>query len=226
VRIGEMLVKAAVINELQLNAAIAEQQRWGGRLGQILVRMGALSEDLLVLALCRQLALPKAELSTLTAVPDVLKERLSREICERYHVLPMAYVQERRAVQLAMSDPFDVVALDDLTRLLGTKIEAFLAGDQALQTAIRKLYSAATPSSLSSSMDLEFVDNAGNKRPDGTGEFATVPPSSASNFLAPPATTTPPQSQIQARIDEQANAVRAVADLLAERGYIPFIPRR
>src|SRR5690349_10304689 len=104
-----MLVKAAVINELQLNAALAEQQRWGGRLGQILVRMGALSEDILVLALCRQLALPKAELATMTAVPDVLKERLTQEICERYHVLPMAYIQERRAVQLAMSDPFDVV---------------------------------------------------------------------------------------------------------------------
>lgn len=221
-----MLIKAAVINELQLNAAVAEQQRWGGRLGQILVRMGALSEDILVLALCRQLALPKAELSTLTSVPDVLKERLSQEICERYHVLPLAYVQERRAVQLAMSDPFDVVALDDLTRLLGTKIEAFLAGDQALQAAIRRLYSHAGASSLSSSMDLEFVDNAGNKRPDGTGEFATVPPSSAANFLAPPAPTSPPQPQIQARIDEQANAVRAVADLLAERGYIPFITRR
>jgi hypothetical protein len=238
VRIGEMLVRAAVVNELQLNAALAEQQQWGGRVGQILVRMGAVSEDVLVLALCRQLALPKAELSTLTSVPDALKERVTQEICDRYHVLPMAYVHERRAVQLAMSDPFDVVALDDLTRLLGTKVEAFLAGDQALSTAIRRLYSAAAPSSLASSMDLEFVDNAGNKRPDGTGEFATVPPgsshssspfvppSSSSNILAAPVSTAAQSAQLAQRIDEQARAVRAVADLLAERGYIPPISRR
>jgi hypothetical protein len=152
-RLGEMLLRANVVTELQLNAALAEQHRWGGKLGQILVRMGALKEELLVLALCRQLSLPKAELDAIGVVPEVLKQRIDQATCEKYHVLPMTYVQERKAIQLAMSDPFDVVALDDLSRKLGTKIEAFLAGEQALMTAIRRLYGAAQTRSLATAAD-------------------------------------------------------------------------
>ena len=47
IRLGDLLIRAGVVNDGQLNAALAEQKQWGGRLGTILVRMGALSEDLL-----------------------------------------------------------------------------------------------------------------------------------------------------------------------------------
>ena len=250
-RLGEMLMKAGVVTELQLHAAVAEQNRWGGKLGQILVRMGALSEELLVLALCRQLSLPKADLDVIKAVPDALKERLDQATCERYKVLPLAYVQERKAVQLAMSDPFDVVALDDLARRLGTRIEAFLAGDQALSAAIRRLYGSTSMSTsmsgaVSSLGSMDFVDNSGNSlaafkpppadvramapsapqldppadlRADPRGQ-RTMPP-----LPAPPPTPAPQQmglASLPARIDEQSRAVRAVAELLAERGFIPW----
>ncbi len=187
-----MLLRAGVISDLQLNAALAEQQRWGGRLGRILVRMGALAEDILVLALCRQLGLPKAELDGIVDLPDALKQRVDQATCERFHVLPLAYVAERRAIQLAMSDPFDVVALDHVTRLLGTRIEAFLAGDQALAVAIRRLYGAVALS-----------------------------PAPAS---APPAPAAPPAG-LAARIDEHRRGVQAVAELLAERGHVPWMFR-
>ena len=55
IRLGDLLVRANVISEVQLQQALAEQQRWGGRLGGILVRMGLLTEDLLVKALSKQL---------------------------------------------------------------------------------------------------------------------------------------------------------------------------
>ena len=214
-RLGEMLLRAGVVTELQLNAAIAEQNRWGGKLGQILVRMGTLTEDLLVLALCRQLQLPKAELAQLTAVPDALKERLDRATCERYRIVPIAYVHERKAVQLAMSDPFDVVALDDLTRMLGTKIEPFLAGDNAIGDAVRRLYNAASPTSLAGNVErLDIIDNSGHMRGSATNPNMRI---------AQPAT--PAQASFADRVDEQLRAVRAVADILAERGHIPRVFR-
>lgn len=242
-RLGDMLLQAKVINELQLNAAIAEQQRWGGKLGQILVRMGALTEELLVLALCRQLNLPRADLDAVHAVPDALKERIDRMTCERYHILPLAYVAERRAMQLAMSDPFDVAAVDDLTRILGTRIEPFLVGDNALGNAIRRLYSAAsTTASFSEGGEaMSLIDNAGNVRANrpappraNTGSTTMPPASSAINPAVinptPPAHSIPPAmasaptsvpaTDLAARIDEQARAVRAVAALLVERGVI------
>lgn len=226
-RLGEMLLQARVVTELQLNAAIAEQQRWGGKLGQILVRMGALTEDLLVLALCKQLSLPRADLDAVQAVPDALKQRIDRATCERYHILPLAYVAERRAMQLAMSDPFDVAAVDDLTRMLGTRIEPFLVGDNALASAIRRLYSAtSTTTSLQDSGDaMSLIDNSGNLRANRpaparppTQPSMSAPPTSTS---LPPAAATPTQAdELAARIAEHARAVRTVAALLVERGVI------
>lgn len=212
-RIGDMLLAAKVVTELQLNAALSEQQRWGGKLGQILVRMGSLTEELLVLALCRQLSLPRADLDAIQTVPEALKERLDRATCERYHVLPMAYVAERRAIQLAMSDPFDVVAVDDLTRLLGTRIEPFLAGDTALAAALRRLYSATSSGNFAHNAGepMSLMDNAGNAR----GRRA--PPVAASPSAIP---SEPSSGSFAQRVDEQANAVRAVADLLVERGVV------
>lgn len=224
-RLGDMLLSAKVVTELQLNAAIAEQQRWGGKLGQILVRMGALTEELLVLALCRQLNLPRADLDAIQNVPEALKERLDRATCERYHILPLAYVAERRAMQLAMSDPFDVVAADDLTRMLGTRIEPFLAGDTALSSAIRRLYSATSSGTLAhhGSEPMSLMDNAGNARanpapkaPASTPPVAVAAPAAAAPAAPPPA----PLADFAGRVDEQVRAVRAVAELLMERGVI------
>src|SRR3981189_3439826 len=67
IRIGDLLVKAGVITELQLKAALAEQQQWGGKLGDILVRMEFLTEEVLVRALSKQTGIARADL---TGDPD------------------------------------------------------------------------------------------------------------------------------------------------------------
>lgn len=219
-RLGEMLLQAKVVTQLQLNAALAEQQRWGGKLGQILVRMGALTEDLLVLALCRQLSLPRADLDAVRAVPDALRQRIDRATCERYHILPLAYVAERRAMQLAMSDPFDVAAVDDLTRMLGTRIEPFIVGDNALANAIRRLYSATSTTALQDSADpMSLIDNSGNLRENRRPPAPS--PTQPSMSVTPTSASLPTQAdELAARVGEHARAVRAVAALLVERGVI------
>ncbi len=239
-RLGDMLLQAKVISELQLNAAIAEQQRWGGKLGQILVRMGALTEDLLVMALCRQLNLPRADLDAVQFVPDALKQRIDLATCERYRILPLAYVTDRRTMQLAMSDPFDVAAVDDLTRMLGTRIEPFLVGDNALAAAIRRLYSAtSTTTSMQDTTDaMALMDNAGNARvnlpapPPRANTRSTIPPVTttippvattippATTTIPPPSVSAPTSGDFAARVQEQTRSVRAVAALLIEHGVI------
>jgi hypothetical protein len=102
--------------------------------------MGALSEDLLVKALSRQLGMPRAALGPTDAivVPDLVLARIDRATCERLLVVPVGYVQERRTVQVAVADPFNVIAIDDLSRRLGTRVETLLAGEtQALASASR-----------------------------------------------------------------------------------------
>src|SRR5256885_1217224 len=62
IRIGDLLVKAGVITDLQLKAALAEQSQWGGKLGDILVRMEFITEEVLVRALSKQTGIARAEL--------------------------------------------------------------------------------------------------------------------------------------------------------------------
>jgi type IV pilus assembly protein PilB len=138
-RLGEILARAGVVTELQLNAALGEQRQWGGRLGQILIRMGVIDETTLVFALGRQLQVPVADL---TAAPsEALRARLDAASAARLRVLPLSYVAERRTVRVAMADPTDVVTIDDLARRFGAPIEPLIAGEQALQDAIRAAYS-------------------------------------------------------------------------------------
>ena len=63
IKIGDLLVKAGVITELQLKAALSEQQQWGGKLGDILVRMEFLTEEVLVRALSKQTGIARADLT-------------------------------------------------------------------------------------------------------------------------------------------------------------------
>ena len=69
IRLGDLLVKAKVISDSQLKAALAEQQKWGGKLGELLVRMNFLTEDMLVKALSKQMNVPAVNLESVAGVP-------------------------------------------------------------------------------------------------------------------------------------------------------------
>jgi hypothetical protein len=213
-----MLLRAGVVNELQLNAALAEQRKWGGKLGQILVRMGALSEDLLVMALARQLTVPRADLTQVQAIPDALRQRLDRAMCEKLRVLPLAYIAERKALQVAMSDPFDVRTLDELRMRLNLKIEPLLAGEQAILEAVRRTYGATSSMAMMQSDEGDFIDNSGKK-------MQTTPPSQNIRPQMPPQMAPQPAAVGQAsfgeRVSEYARTVDAVAQLLSDKGLGP-----
>lgn len=189
IRLGDLLIRAGVVNEAQLNTALAEQKQWGGRLGTILVRMGALSEDLLVKALSRQLGLPRAALGPTDPimVPDGVLARIDRATCERLLVVPVGYVQERRTVQMAIADPFNVVAIDDLSRRLGVRVETLLAGETQIMQAISRIYAGAPQVSQQQTENIGFMDNSG--RVIGQTPVAVTAPPQA----APPTQPSQPQ---------------------------------
>src|SRR5258708_4391987 len=115
IKIGDLLVKAGVITELQLKAALAEQSQWGGKLGDILVRMEFLTEEILVRALSKQTGIPRADLGgegsreALALVPA--------EVAEEFGVVPVALKEEGRALVVAMSGPLNISVSDHLRSL-------------------------------------------------------------------------------------------------------------
>lgn len=244
IRLGDLLIKAGVVNDAQLNAALNEQRQWGGRVGAILVRMGALSEDLLVKALSRQLNIPRAQIgpSDPINVPQQILERIDRNICESGLLLPVAYIQERRTLQVAVADPFNVVALDDLSRRVGLRIEPLIAGETLVLQAISRVFSGggSIDSSISGTEPgMGFTNNAGNRM----GQVTFAPPApapapttatTAPPFMAPPgmspSMSMPPgtgsmssprpvgQEELRMLAEQQLRAVRALVELLLERG--------
>jgi hypothetical protein len=255
IRLGDLLVRAQVVSEAQLNAALAEQKQWGGRLGSILVRMGVLNEDLLVKALAKQLNLPRAPLGPTDPlqVPEAVRTRVDRATCERLLMLPIGWVQERRAVVVAVADPLNVVAIDDFSRRIGARVELMIAPETQLMQAIARVFTGAggVDSRVTGTEEgLSFVDNSGRMMsqtpraappsttpqpmtPQPQWSAPTAPPQPAWTTppTAPPqpAWTTPPTAPPQAapgvddlRIlaEQQLKAVRALVELLVERGVV------
>ncbi len=139
IKIGDLLVKAGVITDLQLKAALAEQSQWGGKLGDILVRMEFLTEEILVRALSKQTGIPRADLTgeankaALAMVPP--------DVAEEFGLVPIGVKEEGRVIVVAMSDPLNLSVTDHLRSITGgTRVEAQLAGASAIRNAISRWY--------------------------------------------------------------------------------------
>src|SRR5882762_624534 len=161
IKIGDLLVKAGVITELQLKAALAEQSQWGGKLGDILVRMEFVTEEVLVRALSKQTGIPRADLS---GEPDRdALARIAPDVAEEFGVVPIALQDDGRTVVLAMSDPNNVMITDHLQTVTGTRIVPRLAGPSAIRAVISRWYRGEELSreSTDPNQRLQIVSNSG-----------------------------------------------------------------
>src|SRR5258708_25239626 len=138
IKIGDLLVKAGVITDSQLKASLAEQAQWGGKLGDILVRMEFLTEEILVRALSKQTGIPRAELN---GEGDALAlSKGPAEGAEEFGLVPVALQDEGRTLTVAMSDPLNLMVTDHLRSLTQCRIVAQLAGTSAIRSAISRWY--------------------------------------------------------------------------------------
>jgi hypothetical protein len=159
IKIGDLLVKAGVITDLQLKAALAEQSQWGGKLGDILVRMEFVTEEVLVRALSKQTGIQRADLSG-EANPAAI-ERVGAETAEEFNMVPLALKDDGRTLVVAMSDPGNVMITDHLRTMTGCRIEAQLAGASAIRAAISRWYRGEELSEDAQS-SMKIVNNSGD----------------------------------------------------------------
>jgi type IV pilus assembly protein PilB len=137
-RLGSLLLQEGLITEAQLQEALRRQEHRGGRLGQILVEMKAVQEEELLRTVARQLGVPRAQIHQLGAVPREILDKIPESMAVRYRTVPMAL--RGRVLQVAMVDPFDIPALDNLRVATGTHIQPLIASEKEIQEAIERLY--------------------------------------------------------------------------------------
>jgi type IV pilus assembly protein PilB len=134
-RLGDLLLSGKFISKQQLDDALKYQRVKGGRLGNCLVKLGYLTEDILHTVLSRQFGLEIIEPASCIVEPEVLK-LLPRELAIRLQVVPIR--REANNLFVAMSDPNDVSLFDELSFRTGLRIKPVLASELQIREGIEK----------------------------------------------------------------------------------------
>src|SRR3984957_15146568 len=136
-RLGEILVKDSLITADQLRQALDHQKKTGGRLGTCLVKLGLVSDDDITAVLSRQYGVPSINLKFYEVDPAVIK-LVPQETAIRYQIVPLSRVGS--TLTIAMTDPTNVFAMDDIKFMTGFNVEPVVASETAIAEAISKFY--------------------------------------------------------------------------------------
>jgi len=139
-RLGSMLVSSGLITDDQLKKALATQKSEGGRLGSILVKLGFVQEDKLMTFLSKQYGVPYVDLNKFEINPAVIKH-IPAEVAQKYRIMPIN--RAGSTITIAMVDPSNIFAIDDIKFMTGYNVEAVVATEGAIVEAIKKYYGGA-----------------------------------------------------------------------------------
>ncbi len=137
VRLGEILIKESLITQDQLQKALEFQRANGGKLGSCLTKMGFITDDDITGVLSRQYGVPSINLKYYEIDPNVIK-LIPQDTALRYQVIPLSRVGS--VLTIAMTDPTNVFAMDDIKFMTGFNVEPVVASESAIGEAISRFY--------------------------------------------------------------------------------------
>ncbi|HSL20029.1 MAG TPA: type IV-A pilus assembly ATPase PilB [Vicinamibacterales bacterium] len=164
VRIGELLLKEKRITPAQLQEALNYQKQHGGKLGFNLVKLGYVKDEEITALLSKQYGVPSINLNQFDIDPGVIK-LVPADTAQKYQIIPLS--RAGATLTIAMTDPTNVFAMDDIKFMTGYNVEPVVASETAVLDAISKYYSAAAAAAAAASaapqqtgVSLEFATKA------------------------------------------------------------------
>jgi type IV pilus assembly protein PilB len=149
-RLGELLLRDQMISAEQLQKAQEESRRSGDRLGNSLVKLGAIQEEDLTQFLSRQYGVPAINLSEFDIEPEVIT-LVPKDVAVRHKVVPVN--RAGNSLIVAMADPSNILAIDDLKFVTGYNIEVVVAAEVAVSQAITRYYEKTPEANLEQVMN-------------------------------------------------------------------------
>jgi len=137
IKLGDMLMEAGLITSAQLNESLDVQKQEGGRIGYILTKLGFVTDDEITSFLSRQYGIPAVNLEHFDITDDVIK-RIPMEVAQRYTIIPLS--RTGSTLTIAMADPTNIYALDDIKFITGLNIEPVVASEYSIRQGIEKYY--------------------------------------------------------------------------------------
>src|SRR6187401_3389756 len=139
VRIGELLLKEKLITPEQLQQALTQQKANGGKLGYNLVKMGFVKDEQITTLLSKQYGVPAINLAQFKIDPTIVK-LVPPETARKYQIIPLS--RNGSNLTIAMTDPTNVFAMDDIKFMTGYTVEPVVSSEVAITDAIEKYYPA------------------------------------------------------------------------------------
>lgn len=143
IRIGDVLVAAGAITEEQLQEGLAKQKETGRKLGNALVDLGFISNDMLITVLTTQLGIDYIELKG-AKIEEKVIHMVPENMVTKYQAIPIEIDPDNpNILKVAMADPMDIMAMDDIGLVTNLQVEPMLASEEGIRNAIDKYYGSA-----------------------------------------------------------------------------------
>src|SRR6266568_5960506 len=168
VKLGELLLKETMVTPQQLQEALSHQKMNGGKLGKAFVSLGYVRDEEITSLLSRQYGVPSINLDHFEVDPAIIKI-IPAETARKYQILPLS--RSGATLTIAMADPTNVFAMDDIKFMTGYNVEPVVASETSLEEAIEKYYG--------STRSLQLKQEGGGGGGGGGGGHQTT---TSSNF--------------------------------------------
>ena len=177
-KILKIFIDKHLLKEADLEKALKAQREKGGSLSDILVELGLISRDDLMVALSQELDIPPINLSRYKIDPNVIK-LIPKKIAKRYRMIPISKMNNTLVV--AMMDPLNVFAIDDIKAITGFDISPIITADRDIKEAINKYYeeSACTAiekivDDMKDSADISMIEERFGQDLEGPSQLANI----------------------------------------------------
>lgn len=157
-KLGELLVKAQLLSPQQLDKALEDQKATGGKLGEVLQRLGYVTEDDIIECLSHQFGVPSINLRHFE-IEEVVAKTIPVDLARKYNVVPVN--KTGATLTVAMADPTNIFAMDEITFVTGYRVEPVVASEEAIREAIDRYFGSSREMELKRVMeDLATTDEA------------------------------------------------------------------
>jgi len=176
IRIGDLLIKEGLITQSQLDQALAEQKKSGGKVGEVLIRLQLVAPKDIAQALSKQLGVLYASIEKGLLRPNLHQglEKLIPEDYARYHkIIPLS--KHLNTLTVAMVDPLDLITVDDLMKMTGADVQAVVSTEQEIQIALDSFYQSKDMKKKSIQEQFMLMDSdALEKEKDGSVDVRNI----------------------------------------------------
>src|SRR6187397_1555322 len=149
VRIGDLLLKEKRITPAQLQEALSYQKTNGGKLGYNLVKLGFVKDEEITALLSKQYGVPSINLTQFEIDPGIIK-LIPAETAHKYQIIPLS--RSGATLTIAMTDPTNVFAMDDIKFMTGYNVEPVVASETAVSESITRYYALGKPAAVGGSV--------------------------------------------------------------------------